>query len=128
MWIIGLNQARRNQWCTSNRGAILYTVGIFGFSYKDRGSERLSVWPNTQSIRSELAEQNSETEGPDYSEQLALWEVSLWKMDGFKIRQLRQPGGKADPTMEERVRAEEHCAESTLRQDQGSDHGNGEVN
>jgi hypothetical protein len=93
MWIIGLNQARRNQWCTSNRGAILYTVGIFGFSYKDRGSERLSVWPNTQSIRSELAEQNSETEGPDYSEQLALWEVSLWKMDGFKIRQLRQPVG-----------------------------------
>jgi hypothetical protein len=94
MWIIGLNQARRNQWCTSNRGAILYTVGIFGFSYKDRGSERLSVWSNTQSIRSELAEQNSETEGPDYSEQLALWEVSLWKMDGFKIRQLRQPGGR----------------------------------
>jgi len=94
MWIIGLNQARRNQWCTSNRGAILYTAGIFGFSYKDRGSERLSVWSNTQSIRSELAEQNSETEGPDYSEQLALWEVSLWKMDGFKIRQLRQPGGR----------------------------------
>ena len=79
-------------------------------------------------LRSELAEQNSETEGPDYSEQLALWEVSLWKMDGFKIRQLRQPGGRQTLQVEGRVRAEEHCAESTLRQDQGSDHGNGEVN
>ena len=41
----------------------------------------------------------------------------------FQNQAAQTAGWEADPTMEERVRVEEHCAESTLRQDQGSDHG-----